>query len=1071
MLDLARELGGDSSTRTTRTSTVTRSPLQDLYDDGTNTLHWPSDEDDSVWGQMPMMAFPGGYPAPYMMPYPAPPYPMTYDDGADWADPIAADDSAQDIPTPEAGPQDQGDNAPEADLLSEYRAQLAEENGEPLDEELAKIVNKLWKKGRDAGKFKEMITKHPKPKNLSCQKVDINPEMLTSLPRAAKTRDARLRSVQGDLARAVVPLAKLAEMAVAKEEISRKRMLELAMDGITILAAGNEITNQLRRDSLKPSLQYKFQTLCKTDEDDTSQWLFGQNLQDRIKAASQGGKLGRNRGYQPFQPYPARGRGRGYYQPFFHPYARGQATRGRSFLGKPTARLIQKVDNQDGFLHKPTNNVEPSFRVHMINDTISDPCRPRATAGSHHRPAEGESGDQAHIEADSSNTREVGECHVKLQDLNLDQWGPEFKAGRVSDCVSKWAKITSDYKILSDIRGYKLEFLEPPTQSRPMPEIKFSPQERQFVQQEIKALLRKGVITKAEHTAGEYISNIFLREKQEVGKFRMILNLKHLNKYIEKKHFKMETFIKTLALITPECWLISFDFSDAYYSCRIFPPHRKYLRFVFADQLYEFTCLPNGLTSAPRFFTKIMKVAHSHLREKHAMTVSGYLDDNIHVNYGSREEALREGAIAAQFFQDLGFTINKAKSVAWPVQEIVHLGFIINSKDMTVTMTREKTGKILELVKQALEAESSTIRQIARLIGKISATGPANQWALYLTKVMEMDKNRALACNKFDYDARMQLSAWAKEDLEWVQSNLGDSTAPVQTPDFDYVIHTDASLEGWGCYDPQTGKKGGGRWTPQEAQLHINALELKAIHFGLKALCPHHKGCHIRIMTDNTTALAGINKQGSVISTACNKIARQIWQFARGEGLWLSAAHCPGVENIEADEASRVFDDKTEWALREDIFREIIVEFGTPTIDLFASRLNHKVPRYCAWQPDPGAEWIDSFTRHWGAEPLWYAFPPFSIIHKVIQKVVREKTRGILVTPLWPTQAWFSLLMKITKGSPITFDVRTNELYLPFSRAKTPQEGMRHPLAGHLTLMAVICDGILLFGKGSQPRS
>ena len=128
--------------------------------------------------------------------------------------------------------------------------------------------------------------------------------------------------------------------------------------------------------------------------------------------------------------------------------------------------------------------------------------------------------------------------------------------------------------------------------------------------------------------------------------------------------------MKTLALIMPECWLISFDFSDAYYSCSVFPPHRKCLRFVFEGQLYEFTCLPNGLTSAPRFFMKIMIVAHSHLREKYAMTVSGYLDDNIHVNYGSREEALGEGAIAAQFFfQDLGFTINKAKSVASPVQE------------------------------------------------------------------------------------------------------------------------------------------------------------------------------------------------------------------------------------------------------------------------------------------------------------------------------------------------------------------------------------------------------------------
>ena len=205
-------------------------------------------------------------------------------------------------------------------------------------------------------------------------------------------------------------------------DISKKKALELAMDGITMMAAGYEVTNQLRRDMLKQALQYKFQTLYKIEEDDTSKWLFGQNLQDRIKAASQGGKLGRNWGYQPFQTYPARGRGRGYYQSYFHPYARGQAARGLPFLGKKTEMLIQKVESQDGSFHKPTTNTDPSLKVHMINYTISDPCRLRATAGIH-RPAKRESGEQANVDdglSDSSDTRKVGEYHVKMQDLNLD---------------------------------------------------------------------------------------------------------------------------------------------------------------------------------------------------------------------------------------------------------------------------------------------------------------------------------------------------------------------------------------------------------------------------------------------------------------------------------------------------------------------------------------------------------------------------------------------------------------------------------------------------------------------------
>ena len=196
-----------------------------------------------------------------------------------------------------------------------------------------------------------------------------------------------------------------------------------------------------------------------------------------------------------------------------------------------------------------------------------------------------------------------------------------------------------------------------------MPEIKFTKTERKFVRQEIRNLKEKEVLVEATHVAEEYISNIFLREKREPGKYRMILNLKHLNKFVDKKHFKMDTLQTTLALVTPGCTFMSFDFSDAYYSCSVFPPHRKYLRFMFEGQLYEFTCLPNGLSTAPRFFTKIMKVALAHLHEKGEVTISGYLDDNIPVNYGSTELAIKKGILSADTLQELGFTINIPKSV------------------------------------------------------------------------------------------------------------------------------------------------------------------------------------------------------------------------------------------------------------------------------------------------------------------------------------------------------------------------------------------------------------------------
>ena len=60
------------------------------------------------------------------------------------------------------------------------------------------------------------------------------------------------------------------------------------------------------------------------------------------------------------------------------------------------------------------------------------------------------------------------------------------------------------------------------------------------IQDEVNKLLEKGVAVECENEPVEYISPIFLREKTDRTQ-RLILNLKHLNKYLKYKHFKMQT--------------------------------------------------------------------------------------------------------------------------------------------------------------------------------------------------------------------------------------------------------------------------------------------------------------------------------------------------------------------------------------------------------------------------------------------------------------------------------------------------------------------------------------------------
>ena len=56
--------------------------------------------------------------------------------------------------------------------------------------------------------------------------------------------------------------------------------------------------------------------------------------------------------------------------------------------------------------------------------------------------------------------------------------------------------------------------------------------------------------------------------------------------------------------------------------------------------------------------------------------------------------------------------------------------------------------------------------------------------------------------------------------------------------------------------------------------MHINALELLAIFYALKAFQSKIHAKHVKVLCDNTTAVNYINNMGSLKSQQCKKIAQ-----------------------------------------------------------------------------------------------------------------------------------------------------------------------------------------------------
>ncbi len=101
-------------------------------------------------------------------------------------------------------------------------------------------------------------------------------------------------------------------------------------------------------------------------------------------------------------------------------------------------------------------------------------------------------------------------------------------------------------------------------------------------------------------------------------------------------------------LIRQNDFVCKLDLKDAYFTILIHVTHRKYLHFVWRDKHYEYLCLPFGLSTAPRLFTKLLKPALSFLRQLGYRLVI-YLEDMLMAN--ETEHGLREVLYQASVFR------------------------------------------------------------------------------------------------------------------------------------------------------------------------------------------------------------------------------------------------------------------------------------------------------------------------------------------------------------------------------------------------------------------------------------
>ena len=467
-----------------------------------------------------------------------------------------------------------------------------------------------------------------------------------------------------------------------------------------------------------------------------------------------------------------------------------------------------------------------------------------------------------------------------------------------------------------------IELVDRPVQHHIPKPLKLSEAEIAAADEQIKILLEKKAIVHTVREPGDFIRNVFLTLKCG-GRYRMILNLKPFNQFVKYVHFIMETLNHILAAITPGCWMAIFDFINAYLTISISSKHVCFVKFQWKGKIYMYVVLPFGIGSAPHKFTKVLKPILSFLWCQ-GIIVLTYIDDGF-TTVLTYEQCYNNICHIILTSSAFGFILHKLKSAPLPSHQVRSISFHLNSITMHITLPADKISNAISLASAVLIACDLTVFHIAQVIGTFVSLFPACPLGLAHYRGLESLKVKMLTFNKGSYSASCVLDSSSVQDIQWWLQNLPHTAAPIACPPPSDILFTDSTDKSWGAWFQ--GQYAQSHFTIEEQDNIIAVKGLYAVLFGLHSFFKYFTGNHILIRCDNVGAVAYVCDMEGMCNSIMNQIAKDIWDFAASDGIWLSITYIKSSDNFHADLASRILNDRTEWALPQILFDRLTTVF------------------------------------------------------------------------------------------------------------------------------------------------
>jgi len=364
-------------------------------------------------------------------------------------------------------------------------------------------------------------------------------------------------------------------------------------------------------------------------------------------------------------------------------------------------------------------------------------------------------------------------------------------------------------------------------------------------------------------------------------------------------------------------------------------------------------------------------------------------------------------------FRFFGGSINLTKVEYGRMVEM--LGILVDTQERRTYVPRRRKDKLMPLLQQVANAapgSSIPVRLLSEAAGQLVSMYEALRFAKQLLWSVFYAIYPYVLTEQ--WDAYTRLPETVRDTCRWWLHNFDKFNGRDFFEAPRYNFEWDAAKAGAGAvlYGNRMILCAHVDRPPDEWHVHNDVWELVAAPELLCLFGDILTGHRLAMYNDNMFALSYLRRGGgpNPWATAMTQLFFQ-WLIQLDIEL-VKIGHIPGKLLWMPDFLSRFQDYTGDWALTPEVWLLVedwwkVQHLPIPTIEGFASSINHHLPRWISRWVEPGAEAADFFAQTWQQDDLLWLNPPFGLLLKTLLHIACLKLSAYLVIPHWPDKPWW----------------------------------------------------------------